>query len=69
MKIFTCSFLLFSCLFISACSDDKNQDKKTTSGDHVWKEQTMTMEKARAVEGIMEESAQEQRKMIEESVE
>lgn len=29
----------------------------------------MTMEKARAVEGIMEESAQEQRKMIEESVE
>lgn len=68
MKAYTLTLVLFSTLLISSCSDDSNQDKKTPTGDHVWKDQTRTMEKAKAVEGILEESAQEQREMIEQNV-
>ena len=68
MKTYIFSLLLLISFLLSACSEDNNQDKKTTSGDHVWKEQTKTMEKAKAVEGILEDAAQEQRKMIEENI-
>ena len=68
MKASIFSLLLLSLFLISACSEDNNQDKKTPTGDHVWKEQTMTMEKAKAVEGILEDAAQEQREVIEDNV-
>ena len=48
-------------LLASACSDD---DKD--SGDHVWKEQTQTIDRAKAVEGMLEDAAAEQRKIIDE---
>ena len=68
MKIHKFTLLLLSSLLVSGCSEDNDQDKKTSTGDHVWKEQTMTIEKAKAVEGILEDSAQQQREMIEENV-
>ena len=68
MKTHIFTLLLLSSLLVSGCSEDSDQDKKTPTGDHVWKEQTMTIEKAKAVEGILEDSAQQQREMIEENV-
>jgi len=50
-------FLLF------ACSDNNDAQSKK---DHVWKEQTNAIEKAKEVEGMVQESADEQRKLIEE---
>ncbi len=63
ISIFFISFLL-----ITACSDDEGKSKKELTGDHVWKDQTNTMEKAKAVEGILEEAAQEKREAIEENI-
>ena len=54
-------------LLASACSDDgKDTSEKKLSGDHVWKEQTQAIDKAKAVEGILEDAAAEQRKIIDE---
>lgn len=47
-------------LLASACSDD---DKD--SGDHVWKEQTQTIDKAKEVEGLLQGAAEKQRQAIE----
>ena len=54
-------------LLASACSDDgKDNSDKKPSGDHVWKEQTQVIDKAKAVEGLIEDAAAEQRKIIDE---
>ena len=49
-------------LLASACSDDDNKG----SGDHVWKEQTQTIDKAKEVEGLLQDAADQQRKVIDE---
>jgi hypothetical protein len=51
-------------LLVSACSDGTSEDK--LDGDHVWKEQTQTIDKAKAVEGMLEDAATERRKIIDE---
>ncbi len=48
-------------LLVSACSDDDRE-----SGDHVWKEQTQVLDKAKEVEGLLKDVSDEQRKIIEE---
>ena len=54
-------------LLASACSDDgKDTSDKKPSGDHVWKEQTQVIDKAKAVKGLIEDAAAEQRKIIDE---
>jgi outer membrane biogenesis lipoprotein LolB len=68
MKTTLISIIIFSTLLLTACSDDEGKSKKKLSGDHVWKEQTDTLDKARAVEGILEDAAQEQKKAIEENI-
>jgi len=57
-------FLASVLLFVSACSDDKNKG----SGDHVWKEQTQTINKAKEVEELLQDAADQQRKLIDEQV-
>jgi uncharacterized protein YcfL len=52
--------LLMSLLVLNGCSEDNNSQKN----DHVWKEQTEAIEKAKAVEGILQESAEDQRRLI-----
>ncbi len=47
---------------LSACSE--NNDAQGKKG-HVWKEQTDAIEKAKEVEGMIQDSADEQRKIIE----
>ena len=48
-------------LLAMSCSDD---DKD--SGDHVWKEQTQTIDRAKEVEGLLQDAADQQRKHIDE---
>ncbi len=62
--------LLGTVLFlISACSDDESaKPEKKLSGDHVWKEQTQTIDRAKEVEGMLQDAADEQRKVIDEQV-
>lgn len=54
-------------VFLSSCGDN-SQDKHAAQQkkDHVWKSQTDTIEKAKAVEGIIQDSADSQRQQIQE---
>ena len=54
-------FLSAAILLVSACSDD---DKG--SGDHVWKEQTQVLDKAKEVDGLLKDVEDQQRKIIDE---
>ena len=54
-------------LLASACSDDgKDTSEKKLSGDHIWKEQTQAIDQAKAAQGLIEDAAVEQRKIIDE---
>lgn len=46
---------------MAGCSDDDAEAKK----EHVWKEQTDAINKAKAVEGVLQDSADAERKKIE----
>ncbi len=48
-------------LLVSACSDDDRE-----SGDHIWKEQTQVLDKAKEVEGLLKDVSDKQRKIIDE---
>lgn len=57
------TIIVFVFLGAGACSDEgKNQEKR----DHVWKEQTEALDKAKAVEGILKDSARAQERQIQE---
>jgi outer membrane biogenesis lipoprotein LolB len=62
IKIF---LLLISSLMLIACSDESSSDSTETKKDHVWKEQTDTINKAKEVEGMIMGAAEETRKAIE----
>ena len=57
---------LMAVLNVCGCSDNNDAKEKK---DHVWKEQTDTIEKAKAVEGLLQESADAQRRQIQEQLE
>jgi hypothetical protein len=54
-------FLSAAILLVSACSDDDRE-----SGDHVWKEQTQVLDKAKEVDGLLKDVEDQQRKIIDE---
>ncbi len=54
-------FLSATLLLVSACSDDDRE-----SGDHVWKEQTQVLDKAKEVDGLLKDVNDQQRKIIDE---
>ncbi len=56
-------FLISMIIFLTACSEDKE-----TSGEHVWKEQTDTINKAKQVEAMIMDAAEKQKKAIEEQI-
>ena len=68
---YLCKMLLLfvSCLFFTACSDESNNGNTDSKKDHVWKEQTDTINAAKEVEGMILDSAKETRKAIEQQVE
>jgi outer membrane biogenesis lipoprotein LolB len=51
-NIFKVILLLVSCFFLIACSDEGVSNTEAKK-EHVWKEQTDTINKAKEVEGIM----------------
>ena len=65
MKSLKLLLVLVSTLFIAACSDES--DSKASS-DHVWKEQTDTIDRAKEVEAMMLKSAEDRSKSIEEQM-
>ena len=66
IKVF---LLLICCSILSACSDESNSSSAEAKKDHVWKEQTDMINKAREVEGMMLDSATATRKTIEQNTE
>jgi len=56
-------FLISMIIFLTACSEDKE-----TSGEHVWKEQTDTINKAKQVEAMIMDAAEKQKKAIEQQI-
>ncbi|MCG8380196.1 MAG: hypothetical protein MI865_12090 [Proteobacteria bacterium] len=63
MRITNTLLLILMSIFMFACSEET--DKVSGSGDHVWKEQTDTIEKAKEVEGIILDSAKQTREAVE----
>lgn len=59
-------YIMVSCLILFGCSDENSNSSQK---DHVWKEQTDTIDKAKEVEGMMMESAAATRKAIDKQVE
>ena len=57
--------IIILAFFLFGCSD--NTDSKA-DGDHVWKEQTDTIDKAKEVEAMMLKSAEDRAKSIEEQM-
>ena len=57
--------LLIPGFLLSACSDSS---ENSVGEDHVWKEQTETIDKARKVEGMLKQAAETQKKAIEEQM-
>ena len=62
-RILKISALVLSIFLIQACSD-KTEDKGST-GDHVWKTQTESLEKAQQVDQILQNATAEHRQAIE----
>lgn len=61
-RIFSAGILLFCLLVLQAGCSEQDADQQQ---GHVWQEQTDTLDKARAVEGLLQESADEQRRQME----
>lgn len=53
-------------VLLMSCSGDDAGSSGTGSGDHVWKDQVETMDRARAAEQKMLDAAEAQRQAIEE---
>lgn len=60
MKTILVVVLLFGVIGLGGCSGESGDE-----GEHVWKEQTETMDRARQAEEAMKEKAEEQRRAIE----
>ena len=61
IKVF---LMLVLCSIFVACSDESNNDVEAKK-DHVWKIQTDAIDKAKEVEGMLMDSAENTRKTIE----
>ena len=61
-KMIKVLFLFFTLLFIAACSDETQKVE-----DHVWKEQTDMIDKAKEVELLLNDAALQQRELIEQN--
>ena len=57
--------LLISCSIFTACSDDSDSSNAVSKKDHVWKEQTDTIDKAKEVEAMLMKSTEAKKNMIE----
>jgi hypothetical protein len=56
-------------LLITGCSSGNDQASGQAGGDHVWKEQVATMDKAKAVEKTVMDAAAKQAETIQQQTE
>ena len=63
-EIIKIMLLMFSCSFFIACSSEGDSNTEAKN-DHVWKEQTDTIDKAKEVEGMLMDSAKNMQDAIE----
>jgi len=56
--------LVILCMFVVACSDSDKPQK--VEQDHIWKEQTDMIDKAKGVEQLLNDAASQQRQLIDE---
>ncbi|MCZ6803024.1 MAG: hypothetical protein O7D86_03580 [Proteobacteria bacterium] len=61
--------LLILCSLFTACLDESNTDNADVKKDHVWKETTDTIDRAKEVEGMIMDAAEKNRKTIEQQAE
>lgn len=61
--------LLGTCLIFTGCSGEDDSNNTEAKKDHVWKEQTDTINKAKEVEGMIMDSAADTRNKIEQQSE
>jgi outer membrane biogenesis lipoprotein LolB len=52
-------------LLLAACSAQDRADHAAERGDHVWKTQTQALEKARAIDELLEKEANKRKDTIE----
>lgn len=57
--------LLVTCTLFTACSDDNDSSTVEAKKDHVWKTQTDAIDKAKEVEALVIDAAENTRKTIE----
>ena len=63
----TVIILVAALISFSACSgDEQGSSENKGGGDHVWKEQTQAIDKAKEVEGLLQDASDQQRKAIDE---
>ncbi len=55
--------MLVLCSIFVACSDESNNDVEAKK-DHVWKNQTDAIDKAKEVEGMMQDSENKMREAL-----
>ena len=56
---------IFVLIVLSACSAESESQSEKASGEHVWKAQTDSLDKAAEVEGMILDSAEQTRQAIE----
>jgi hypothetical protein len=69
MKIRTLAWTCLALLMTTGCSSEEGQSGGQAGGDHVWKEQTDTMDKARATEQAVMDAAAKQAEAIQQQTE
>jgi hypothetical protein len=69
MKIEALVSTCLAFLLVAGCSSGDEQTPARTDGDHVWKEQVDTMDKARAAEQAVMDAAAKQAEAIEQQTE
>jgi outer membrane biogenesis lipoprotein LolB len=57
--------LLVLYLVVAACSDEADTNNSAAKKDHVWKETTETIDRAKEVEGLILDAAENTRRTIE----
>ena len=67
MKYLNAIILLLLLSFIAACSDEKAPEKKVSTGDHVWKQQTDALKTSKEVAEQMQKNLEQQQKTLNES--
>lgn len=64
MLLLTISAILIACSDEDKAASDSSSSKPQLTGEHVWKDQTDAMDKAREVEGLIQDAADKQRQTI-----